>query len=163
MFLHCKVCRCTYLHCKERQQDLKGKNRSFEKLPSKISHGGWSYLLGRDGTQPPSLYGSFPILFPKDLISFEPPLAYKIRLHGSCEGRPRRASLCCWIEVWYWGKVEWFCLQRYLCECEVLWVCQIPFLKTNILTSRLWLHLYLFILLIQKCSPFPYLICVNIS
>ena len=50
-------------------------------------------------------------------------LSHKRSLHGGSEDRPRRTSLCCWIEVWYWGKVEWVCVKIDLCECGVLWVC----------------------------------------
>ena len=36
-------------------------------------------------------------------------------------------------------------------------------LETKLLTSRVWLYLSLFISLIQKCFPIPYMICVNIN
>ena len=65
---------------------------------------------------------SSPILFIKNIISYGLPLAYKRSIHELCGGRLRTTSLCCWIEVWYWGKVEWVCVQRALCECGVLWV-----------------------------------------
>ena len=49
------------------------------------------------------------------------------------------------------------CEQRTFCECVKYLV------ETKLLTSRLWLYLSILILLIKKCFPFPYMICMNIN
>ena len=55
---------------------------------------------------------------------------YKLSLHDVSEGGKNKVSLCCWIEVWARGKIEWL-------VCEEMFI--VAFLKVEAINIKAWL------------------------